>query len=479
MKTETTIQANPKIQQSEKSQFRQYATYKPSNVEWLGDVPSHWKVTRLINRTVQIVGGDWGDDPELESDEHVLLPVIRVQDIENEYEIGDEKLTYRKIKASKIDHRLIDNKTLLIEKSGGGEKQLVGRVAIPKKITMPAICSNFMEKIEMDEQAVPSFFNYIFHALYNRNMNFPFVQQTTGIQNLKSTYYFYTKVAYPTPTEQTAIAAYLDQATANIDKVIATKQKQLEKLEQYKQSKIHECVTGKHRLNLDLQDEKIKGLKSKNPEIQNISIQTKDSGIDWIGDVPRHWKVERVKDVVQLRTEKTSEKSEVKDYLELEDMEQWTGKIIGFRDTTEVSSDVTMFKKGDVLFGKLRPYLAKYWLADRDGKCTGEIIAFNCLKIQNVFFKHFIGSPKFIELCTAVSYGAKMPRVDWTRQIAYFYISFPDKEEQIEIANYIEEFTDKISKEKSIIEQQIEKLKQYRKCLIHECVTGKRKVINE
>lgn len=436
--------------------MQKYSTYKPSNVEWLGEVPSHWKVTRLINRTVQIVGGDWGDDPELGSDEHVLLPVIRVQDIDNEYEIGDQKLTYRKIKASKIDHRLIDNKTLLIEKSGGGEKQLVGRVAIPKKITMPAICSNFMEKIEMDEQAVPSFFNYIFHALYNRNMNFPFVQQTTGIQNLKSTYYLYTKVAYPIPTEQTAIAAYLDQATANIDKVIATKQKQLEKLEQYKQSKIHECVT--------------KGL--------NPDVTLKTSGIDWIGDVPVHWKVERVKDVVQLRTEKTSEKSEVKDYLELEDMEQWTGKIMGFRDTTEVSSDVTMFRKGDILFGKLRPYLAKYWLADRDGKCTGEIIAFNCLKIQNVFFKHFIGSPKFIELCTAVSYGAKMPRVDWTRQIAYFYISFPDKEEQIEIANYIEEFTDKISKEKSIINQQIEKLEQYRKCLIHECVTGKRKVID-
>lgn len=437
--------------------MQKYSTYKPSNVEWLGEVPSHWKVTRLINRTVQIVGGDWGDDPELESDEHVLLPVIRVQDIDNEYEIGDQKLTYRKIKASKIDHRLIDNKTLLIEKSGGGEKQLVGRVAIPKKITMPAICSNFMEKIEMDEQAVPSFFNYIFHALYNRNMNFPFVQQTTGIQNLKSTYYLYTKVAYPNPTEQTAIAAYLDQATANIDKVIATKQKQLDKLEQYKQSKIHECVT--------------KGL--------NPDVTLKTSGIDWIGDVPVHWKVERVKDVVQLRTEKTSEKSEVKDYLELEDMEQWTGKIMGFRDTTEVSSDVTMFRKGDILFGKLRPYLAKYWLADRDGKCTGEIIAFNCLKIQNVFFKHFIGSPKFIELCTAVSYGAKMPRVDWTRQIAYFYISFPDKEEQIEIANYIEEFTDKISKEKSIINQQIEKLEQYRKCLIHECVTGKRKVIKD
>jgi restriction endonuclease S subunit len=178
-----------------------------------------------------------------------------------------------------------------------------------------------------------------------------------------------------------------------------------------------------------------------------------------------------------LRTEKTSEKSEVKDYIELEDIEQGTGKIIGFRDTLEVSSDVTVFKNGDVLFGKLRPYLAKYWLADRNGKCTGEIIAFYCNKIENTFFKFFICSPKFIETCTAVAYGAKMPRVDWTRQIAYFYIAFPEKEEQRYIGNYLENLCNNIQNEKNIIEAQIAKLGQYRKSLIHECVTGKRKVV--
>lgn len=464
MKTETTIQANPKIQQSEKSQFRQYASYKPSNVEWLGDVPSHWKVTRLINRTVQIVGGDWGDDPELESDEHVLLPVIRVQDIENEYEIGDEKLTYRKIKASKIDHRLIDNKTLLIEKSGGGEKQLVGRVAIPKKITMPAICSNFMEKIEMDEQAVPSFFNYIFHALYNRNMNFPFVQQTTGIQNLKSTYYFYTKVAYPTPTEQTAIAAYLDQATANIDKVIATKQKQLEKLEQYKQSKIHECVTGKHRLNLDLQDEKIKGLKSKNPGIQNISIQTKDSGIDWIGDVPGHWRK------IKLRYEIEIQSGEFVSNTELEvggDFPVFGGNgIMGYVSKFNIESERLIIGRVGAKCGNVHHVENSAWISDN---------ALIVTTYHNYRYLFYLLTEMNLN---SISSQSAQPLITGTK-IKNEYVVLPPIGEQIEIAEYLNDFSQKISKEKSIIEQQIEKLKQYRKCLIHECVTGKRKVINE
>jgi type I restriction enzyme S subunit len=197
----------------------------------------------------------------------------------------------------------------------------------------------------------------------------------------------------------------------------------------------------------------------------------KETGIEWIGKIPKHWKIERVKDIVQLRTEKTSEKSEEKNYLELENIEQGTGRIIDFKDTIEVSSDITIFRKGDVLFGKLRPYLAKYWLADRDGKCTGEIIAFNCFKIESSFFKYFIGSPKFIELCTAVAYGAKMPRVDWTRQIAYFYIAFPTPTEQTAIAQYLDQATKQIDKAIEIKTKQLEKLETYKKSKIHETVT--------
>ena len=80
---------------------------------------------------------------------------------------------------------------------------------------------------------------------------------------------------------------------------------------------------------------------------------------NYLDSLPADWTFDRMKDVVALRNEKAFASSEEKDYLELEDIESGTGRILNYRDTLEVESAVTFFKKGDVLFGKLRPYLEK------------------------------------------------------------------------------------------------------------------------
>ncbi len=90
------------------------------------------------------------------------------------------------------------------------------------------------------------------------------------------------------------------------------------------------------------------------------AYELKDSRVDWMGSIPIHWGIDRLKDVSHLRDEKTATKSSDEDYLELEDLSQWTGKILNKRNTLEVASQVNIFYEGDVLFGKLRPYLAKY-----------------------------------------------------------------------------------------------------------------------
>jgi len=79
----------------------------------------------------------------------------------------------------------------------------------------------------------------------------------------------------------------------------------------------------------------------------------------FLDNLPAGWKFDRLKDVVSLRNEKTNEASASEDYLELEDLESGTGRILSRRNTLEVGSAVTLFEKGDVLFGKLRPYLEK------------------------------------------------------------------------------------------------------------------------
>src|SRR3989442_15841411 len=101
--------------------------------------------------------------------------------------------------------------------------------------------------------------------------------------------------------------------------------------------------------------------------------------------LPDGWTFDRLKDVVSVRNEKTDAASAEEDYLELEDLESGTGRILNRRNTLEVESAVTLFRKGDLLFGKLRPYLEKYYEAEFDGKCTGEILAFKPERMASRF----------------------------------------------------------------------------------------------
>jgi len=219
---------------------------KPSGVQWIGDIPSGWKVDRIKDKTTLVMGGDWGDDPESESDgENVIC--LRVADLDDIY-FSYENLTIRKIKNSSLKNRKVNEKTILLEKSGGGEKQLVGRAGLPMNLKETAVCSNFMAKIDFDESVDLNYVNYLFSSLYNQNLNYPFVQQTTGIQNLNVTYYLCLPVAFPPLTEQKAIAEYLDKETAKIETLKQNIKKQIEKLKEYKKSLIYECVTGKRRV---------------------------------------------------------------------------------------------------------------------------------------------------------------------------------------------------------------------------------------
>jgi type I restriction enzyme S subunit len=330
---------------------------------------------------------------------------------------------------------------------------------------MPAICSNFMEKIEMDEQVEPSFFNYIFHALYNQKLNFPFVQQTTGIQNLKSTYYFYTNVAYPKRKEQSEIASYIDQATGTIDKVIVSKQQQIEKLEQYKKSKIHECVT----IGLD------------------ADVKLKPSGIEWIGDVPEHWKVARLKDYIDFNPSSKPEDLKPDDVVTVLPMETISedGEILraDLLPFEEVDKGLTVFKNGDVIFAKITPCMENgkgAFINSLKTKVAFGSTEFFVLratsKSDGKFIYYITKNDEFRKLAVLSMRGAAGQQRVPSEFLKFSKFGFPKRREQKEIADYLDHFCNNISKVKNRIEQQIEKLKLYRKCLIHECITGKRKV---
>ena len=191
----------------------------------------------------------------------------------------------------------------------------------------------------------------------------------------------------------------------------------------------------------------------------------------FLTNIPSGWKFDRFKDVAILRNERTDEASEAEDYLELEDIEPGTGRILNRRNTMEVISDVTVFQKGDVLFGKLRPYLEKYYVAEFDGKCTGEILAFKPERIESQFLFYCIASSWFIQRCNMLAYGAKMPRVNWPTQLAQFNLPLPPASEQQRIAAYLDASCAAIEAAVAAKRRQIETLNALRKSTIHRAVT--------
>jgi type I restriction enzyme S subunit len=191
----------------------------------------------------------------------------------------------------------------------------------------------------------------------------------------------------------------------------------------------------------------------------------------FLDDLPVGWRFDRFKDVVALRNEKTDEASAEEDYLELEDLESNSGRILSRRNTLEVGSAVTLFKKGDVLFGKLRPYLEKYWEAEFDGKCTGEILAFKPQRIASRFLFYCLGSRWFIERCNALAYGAKMPRVSWPTQLSQFNLPLPPLPEQQRIAAYLDASCAAIDAAVAAKRGQLETLDALRTSIISRAVT--------
>lgn len=178
-----------------------------------------------------------------------------------------------------------------------------------------------------------------------------------------------------------------------------------------------------------------------------------------------------MKDVVDLRGDKVAVESEEENYLELEDLEGGRGRILSRRDTLSVESAVTRFSEGDVLFGKLRPYLEKYCQPDFDGYCTGEILAFFPRRIYGRYLFYHMGSDWLIQRCNALAYGAKMPRVNWPTQLALFDVPLPPLPEQKRIAAYLDASCAAIDRAVETKQKQLETLDALRKSIIQRAVT--------
>ena len=319
-----------------------YDTYKDSGVEWLGDIPHDWKLISLKRTIVGCVNGLWGKDPNSTND----IIVLRVADFErNKLKINDKKLTVRSIPLKDRCWRLLKKGDLLIEKSGGGDKTLVGCVVLFDK-DYDAITSNFVAKMTPKDKFDARFLCYLFSALYSSDVNYRSIKQTTGIQNLDSDAYLSEVAAFPLWRTQVAIANFLDQKTTQIDEAIAIKEKQIALLNEHKQIQVQQVVT--------------RGL--------DPTVPMKNSGVAWIGKIPEHWQVKRLKFVLDERSERSLTGEEP-----LFMVSQQYGLVVraDYHEKAVVAAsniDSKIVYKNDLVFNKLKAHLGVFFKSNIDFK---------------------------------------------------------------------------------------------------------------
>lgn len=442
------------------SRYKAYPEYKDSGVEWLGKIPSEWQVMQLKRTVDNCINGIWGGEPENDEGDTI---VIRVADFDRpRLSVQDDGYTYRKIDEKERRARLLRQGDLLLEKSGGGEKTLVGQVVLFDK-NFVAVTSNFVAKMTPLSGFSSRYLNYVFCCFYASNINICSIKQNTGIQNLDSASYLAEKIGLPLLSEQEKIAAFLDHETAKIDALIEKQQRLIELLKEKRQAVISHAVT--------------KGL--------NPNAPMKDSGVEWLGEVPAHWEIRAIS--------KLSKKI--------------TNGYVGPTRDILVDEGVpyiqaTHIKQGRVSFDDAY-FVRKSWSDDHSksilmlgdvlvvqtGAGTGDIglvteneVGFNCHALIIIQPNKNVVSGEFLSTLLQSQYGYSTlysirtggmhPHLN-CGEVQFVKLPMPPLEEQSAILNFIKNKTNSFE---ALIESQntaVELMQERRTALISAAVTGK------
>ena len=436
--------------------FEKYDAYKDSGVEWLGTIPSNWDIFSLKRSIDGCFNGLWGSDPKENNDDIVVL---RVADFDrNKLVIDNSKLTLRNIKKSEIGNRLLKKGDLLIEKSGGGDKTLVGCVVLFNE-NYKALTSNFVAKMTPKSNVNSYFLNYFFAALYANNINYQSIKQTTGIQNLDTNSYLNEKLALPSLHEQEAIVSFLNQKTSEIDQAIAIKEQQIALLNERKQIVIQKAVT--------------QGL--------DPNVPMKDSGVEWIGQIPEYWEISANRTIFKERNEQGKEGLpllSVSIHSGVSNEEISEEDNVRGRVKIEDKSKYILVKKGDIAFNMMRAWQGGIGAVSVDGMVSpAYIVAKPNDLINSEFFEYQYRCPEFIQQMDRYSKGITdfRKRLYWDG-FKQLVTVVPPLEEQLKIVEQIKAIEQQTNFAIQIKNQQIEKLKEYKTILINDAVTGKIKV---
>ncbi|WP_198306466.1 restriction endonuclease subunit S [Arcobacter vandammei] len=170
-----------------------------------------------------------------------------------------------------------------------------------------------------------------------------------------------------------------------------------------------------------------------------------------MSEIKQHWQKIELNEILSISSKKFNPigNNENKKCVELEHLSQETGKLLGYTNSSEQQSIKNSFEEGQILFGKLRPYLKKFWKAEFEGVCSSEIWVMNGKKVKNDFLFYLVQTEKFNQIAN-VSSGSKMPRADWN-YMSEIPFDIPPLKEQEKIAEILTTWDEAITKQTELL----------------------------
>jgi len=404
--------------------FPRYETYKDSGVEWLGDIPKSWDQSRLK-----------------------LLVSIKTGEKDTVHRVDNGKYPFfiRSPKVQKIDTYSFDGEAILTAGDGDIGKifhYINGRFDYHQRVYK---FSDF-KKVEG---------KYLYYYLqYNLAEEVVKLSAKTTVDSLRLPYLQNFVVAIPSSEEQKRIYRFLDNKTSQIDEAIAIKEQQIALLKERKQIIIQKAVT--------------QGL--------DPNVPMKDSGLDWIGEIPAHWDVIRFKNLFsQSRLPVRDGDGVVTSYRDGQVTLRSNRRLDGYTEAI-IEGGYQGIRKGQLVLNSMDAFEGAIGVSESDGKCTPEYVICdpNRKGISQFYFAYLLREmalKKYIQvICNAVRQRAVRIRYN---NLASRFMVVPPSSEQEAIVEFIASEKTKIDRGIEKLNLQIEKLKEYKTTLINSAVTGK------
>ena len=424
--------------------FQPYSRYEDSGVEWLGPIPDHWQVHRF--KRLAALNPTNGELLRLsDADEVSFVPMESIGehgglDSSEVRALADVRSGYTSFQDGDV---IIAKITPCFENGKGAlARGLENGVAIG---------TTELHVIRVGPLLDEEFAFYVTVSWSFRRLGVAEMYGSGGQKRVPEAFVEDYPVALPPLIEQRTITAFLDRETARIDALINKKERLIDLLREQRSTLISHAVS--------------RGL--------DPDVPLKDSGVEWLGPIPDHWQVRRLKLLASLVEDKVSAQAPDGPYVALEHLESWTGKKATEFPYEIPDSATVRFRKGDVLFGKLRPYLAKAYCPTFRGHCSSEILVFRPRgEIHALFLCYQLLSKPLIHLLSRMAYGTKMPRVD-PGGVANMSVTLPPLSEQQAITAFLDRETARIDELVEKVQVSIDLLREYRSALITAAVTGK------